>query len=124
MSTQVNQFLMWAIHLPYEWHEQWEGEHDDKDFYESFASYMDDSAFESEVKHRDGIFCLFDGRDGRFIFLGRVIQKAKHGDLLGEGAPLDFPPLTDLEQELIANSVERVFGVKGEFKHWLVTQLR
>jgi len=123
MSTQINQLLLWAIHLPYKWHEQWEKDHDGKDFYDEFVSYMDDSAFESTVKHKDGIFCVFDGRYGRFIFIGRVLQKAKDGDMLGD-EPIDFPPLSELEKELIANSAERVFGVTGEFKHWLVTLYR
>jgi hypothetical protein len=127
MSTQTNQYLMWGVSLPYEWHEEWEKQHGKPGgFYDQFEDFMDDSAFESTVKHKDGIFCAFDGRDGRFILIGRVIAKAKDGDLLGEGAPLSVPPLTPLEQELIKNSVERHFGIPAtaDYRHWLFTQFR
>lgn len=123
MSTQINQFLMYGISLPYGWHKEWEKKNG-TDFYETFESFMDDSTFESKVKHKDGIFCLFDGRDGRFIVIGRVIEKAKDGDFIGEEKPITFPEFTDLEKELLAESIKRNFGVEGKLEYIFVTQYR
>lgn len=100
-----------------------EGEDDFERFYSTFEDFMDDSAYKSEVVHKDGVFMLFDGRDGRFIYLGRVLAKAKDGDLLGD-PPIEVTDLTDLEKEFIRISVERNFGVKGDFKHHFITVYR
>lgn len=127
MSTQINQFLVWGLKMPYQWHKDWERENqkiNPEDFYTRFQSFMDDSAFTETVNHKDGIFCLFDGRDGRFIIIGRVIQKSKDGEFLADHEPLSPPEFTELEKELLRNSVHRNFGIAGEFKFWFVTQFR
>jgi len=125
VSTQVNQWFMWGIKVPYEWHDEWEKKNPDKgEFYPYFESFMDDSAFTSGVNHKEGIFCLFDGRDGKYIIIGRVFQKTRDGDLLGEQKPFSPPKLTELEKELIQTSVMRNFGLEGAFDYWFVTQLR
>lgn len=125
MSTQTNQYLMWGILLPYKWHEQWEKENKKPDgFYDTFEDFMDDSAFEIKVKHKDGIFCLFDGRDGRFIIIGRVLAKAKDGDMIGDSRPFAIPDIGP-DREAIVQSVIRNFGpVKGEFQYYFVTVYR
>lgn len=124
MSTQINQFLIWGIKKPYSWHKQWEEETDiGKEFCETFKSFAEDSAFESTVNHKDGIFCLFDGKNGKYIFIGRVLAKAKHGELLGD-EPIMLRPPTKLEKEFIRNSVVKNFGIDGDFRLWLVTHYR
>lgn len=121
---------MWGIRLDYAFSDEWEKHenaqngNDEANFYTHFESFMDDSAFKSEIKHKDGIFCLYDGRDGQWIFIGRVLSKAADGEFLGENKPIPIADLTPLEQELIKTSVERNFGVTGDFKHWIVTQYR
>lgn len=127
MSVQLNQFILWAIRMPYEWHEEWEKKQEPAgavDFYDRFQGFMEDSAFDTKINHKDGIHCLFDGCNGKWIFIGRILAKSAEGDFLGFD-PVEMPAkLTDLEKELIACSVERNFGVKGEFKCWLVTMQR
>lgn len=124
MSTQINQYLMWGIKMPYEWQEDFKDDDGAVDFSERFEEFMDDSAFSDDVKHKDGIFCLFDGTDGKYIILGRVLMKAKDGSLLASGNPITMPELTDLEKEFIRISVHRNFGVTGEFNYWFVTHYR
>lgn len=126
MSTQINQYLMWGISLPYKWHQEWEKQNEKPDgFYEEFEDFMDDSAFSADIQHKDGIFCLFDGCNGSFIIIGRVLAKSKDGDHIAEGKPLKIADtLTGLEKELIQNSVKRNFGVEGEFAHYFVTAYR
>lgn len=124
MSTQINQYLIWGIRLPYKWHEEWERVNEKPDgFYEHFEEFMDDSAFDSKIVHKDGIFMIFDGCNGKFIFIGRVIAKSRDGYMIGD-PPIDMGPLTEIEQELIRNSVQRNFNVTGDFKQWLVVQYR
>lgn len=115
---------MYGVSVPYDWHKEWE-QRTGKEFYETFESFMDDSAFTSEIKHKDGIFCLFDGRDGRCIIIGRVLEKSGDGDYIGCGSPLELPvKLTDMERELIGASIERNFGLTAAPSFWFVTILR
>lgn len=78
---------------------------------------------EKEVQHEEGIACLFDGRDGRFIIIGRVIERAPEGKMLGARKPVGISKFTALEEELIRTSVKRNFGVEGDFEPWIVTKL-
>lgn len=110
MSVQTNQYLLYGVMLPYEWHKEWEKEHG-KDFYETFEPYMDDSAFDEGVNHKDGVFCIFDGMNSRFIAIGRVIDKSKDGELIAEESPIALPEFSDLEEELLSSSITRVFGI-------------
>lgn len=127
MSVQTVQYLMWALRLPYEWHEEWESEHakhfPKADFYEHFKDFIDDSAFDSKAVHKDGIFCLFDGMNGKFIFIGRVLAKAKDMEMIGD-PPLAMPWVTLIDQHIIRESVLRNFGVGGDFDTWLIAQYR
>lgn len=123
MSVQVNQFLMWGLRMPYDWHKQWEKDKD-ADFCETFESFMDDSAFEPTVKHKDGIFCLFDGKNGKYIFIGRVLAKSKDRELIGDEGPIELNPPTEIEKEFIRNAVVKNFGIYGDFRLWLITHYR
>lgn len=126
MSTQINQYLIWGVSVPYSWAKEWEkaNEKGEDSFYSSFEGYMDDSSFNAKIVHKDGIFCLFDGRDGEYIIIGRVLAKSSDGEYIATDGPMKMPILTELEQELIRESVKRVFGIEGEFTHWLVTHYR
>jgi hypothetical protein len=122
MSTQINQYLMWATRLPYEGMKEWEKQHE-KDFYDSFEDFMEDSAFSSEVEHKDGIFCLFDGMNGQYIFIGKVLAKSKEGSFLGDSILAIKKPAVR-EQSIIRNSVLRNFEVEGKFDLYLITHYR
>ncbi len=121
MSTQTNQYFMYGIEKPYEWHREWEKE-TGKEFHATFEEYMHDNAFTRKVEHKDGIFCLFDGRDGRYVIIGRVLAKTDDDDpFLGSGKPIVVPDLSDIEREYIEESVFKHFGLKGEFHFYFVT---
>ena len=125
MSVQTNQYLMYGILKDFEWSKEWEKE-TGKDFYETFEDFMDDSAFNKKITHKDGIFCLFDGMNGKYIIIGRVLDKGSDDDpLIGSsGIPISFEPLSELEDEFISNSIERNFGITGKLKHYVVTKYR
>lgn len=124
MSTQINQYVIWGISLPYKDAPKACGCDGADEFYEKFRRFSDDSAYESIVNHEDGIFLLNDGRDGRFTIIGRVLAKAKDGEYLGRDVPFSFEPLTPLEKELIQGSIKRNFGIIGYPKLYVVTRFR
>ena len=124
MSTQINQYFMYGIQMPYSWRSEWE-EKTGKDFFDTFEDFMDDNAFDNVAKHKEGIFCLSDGRDGKYIVIGRVLKKTDNDNpFLGKSNPLTIPHLTDLEKELIAVSIERNFGLKYDLNFHFITHFR
>jgi hypothetical protein len=125
MSVQTNQYLMWGVLLPYQWSKDWEKAHDNKSFYDEHEEFIADSAFSREITHEDGIFCLFDGMNGEYLVIGRVLAKSSDGELLGYKLPTPVIPLTALEEELILGSIKRNFGiVGGNLGFWFVTHYR
>lgn len=131
MSTQINQYLIHGIRLPYEWSEEWEQSHKDElpeydGFYTRFEEYLSDSAYEDGWPQKDGITMLVDERDGKWIFIGHCMAKAKEGDLLGEEKPLliDPNPLPSCVADFLKAKVKKVFGVEGDWRTYLVTMLR
>jgi hypothetical protein len=124
MSVQTNQYLIYGLRMPYKWHEQYEKEHNINDFYTHFEKFIDDSAFDNKIVHHEGIFCLFDGCSGKYIIIGRVLEKSKDGEFIADGEPVEIFELTDLEKEFIEISVKRNFEIEGDFNYYLVTQYR
>lgn len=124
MSTQINQYVMYGISVPFEWHYEWEAENG-KDFYDTFEKFMQDSAFNLDVTHSDGIFCLFDGRDGRFIIIGKVLKKSDDDEpFIGSEEPIKIDEISNTEKLIIQSKVLEYFGLKGEFNYYFVTKYR
>jgi len=125
MSVQTNQYLIYGVSLPYTFSKEWEKQ-TGKDFYETFEDFMDDSAFSRQVNHKDGIFCLFDGMSGRYIVIGRVIEKGDDDDpFIAVGEPLSFDSMCNGDQQAVKESIERNFGIQeAELKYWLITHYR
>jgi hypothetical protein len=115
---------MYGIAMPYEWHKEWE-EKNGKDFHETFNEFMFDTAFSTQVDHKEGIFCLFDGRDGRYIIIGNVLYKSDNEiPFLGNDKPIQVPEIDELEKVMIQTNVERYFGLTGKFHYYFVTHYR
>ena len=57
---------MYAIRLPY-----------DNKAYDKMEPFMEDPN-----KHTDGIFVLYDGMSGNYIFVGRVLEMSATDDVL------------------------------------------
>lgn len=123
MSVQINQYLMYGINVPVKWIREWKKGNEGKDWYDTFESFMDDSAYKKQVKHKDGIFCLYDGMNGDFLIIGKVIDKSVDGEYLGD-KPISFDEKTLSEKNEIAESVYRNFGITGDIKYWFVTMYR
>jgi hypothetical protein len=114
---------MYGILKPYDWRKKWETE-TGKNFFDTFEEFMNDNAFNDEIKEKEGIFCLSDGRDGRFIIIGKVLEKSSDGEYLGSSAPIKVPDLNIIEKMKIVNNVNKYFGLFGEFNFYFVTNYR
>jgi len=124
MSTQTNQYFMYGLLMSAGWCKEWEKENN-KNFYDTFEEFMKDNAYDTIVKHKDGIFCLFDGRDGRYIIIGKVLRKSEDDyPFLGSGEPVVVPEIEMADQAEIEDSVYRHFGVEGDFHYYFVTRYR
>lgn len=121
MSVQTKQYLIYGVMKPFQFVKDWEKENE-KDFYDTFEGFMEDTAFKQGVTHKDGIFCLYDGMYGNYIIVGRVLDTGYDDEpCIANNKPKAFTEPTDLEKELIGNSIERNFGIKDEMKLWLIT---
>jgi hypothetical protein len=77
-----------------------------KDRYDDLEPYMD-SAFKG-IHHHNGLCVLFDGMDGKYVAIGRVLAKTK--DHQGFGGPVvvqadDDDGLKERIRELLAAEV-------------------
>lgn len=125
MSVQTNQYLIYGIKKDWDWVKQWEKDND-KEFYDTYEDFCDDSAFKKTVNHKDGIFCLFDGMNCQYIIIGRVIEKGSDDEpFVANNKPISFDePDEDLKFDVM-ESIQRNFGITDEeTKYWLVTNYR
>ena len=94
MSVQANTYAMIGAILPYR-----------NDLYDSLEPYMD-SAFKG-IHHHEGLCVLYDGMNGEYIAVGRVI--AKSGNHEGFVAPVRFPDLEEFEAFEIESGIRALF---------------
>jgi len=71
---------------------------DGMDHYEKYCEpYVDDS-HKSEIHERDGLTMIFDGMNGKYVIVGRVLAKARASH--GEGLPMidcSLPPESEVK---------------------------
>lgn len=118
MSVQRNQYLIYGHLLAKDFINL-----DGDAFYERFEKFMDDSAFTAEIKHHDGIFLLQSGM-GKYMIVGRVLEKSSNGECIADEEPMTLPELTDLEIEFIENSIRRNFEVEPDCDFYFITHYR
>jgi len=107
---------MYGISVPYNWYKEWEDK-TGKDFHETFEEFMDES--------KDNIHCLFDGRDGRYIIIGKVLEKTDGNQrLLGDEQPIVVPKINKWDRNIIERNVKKHFGLTGDFNFYFVTHYK
>ena len=67
MGTTANQYLMVGVKLPYR-----SCKLGDEDKFEPFY----DETYKEAINHHDGLCVISDGMDGKYTFIGRVLEKA------------------------------------------------
>ena len=113
MSVQSNQYLIYGVELDYEIWGKPEGA------YEMFEKYID-SAFDNEI-NPNGLHCLFDGMNGKYVILGRCIKKSKNGDTI----PNTVIDIVDAElSELTRLLIKAELGLDEPMKLHLITHYR
>ena len=117
MGTRVNQYFMYGILVPYNWYRKWE-QGTGRSFHAVFADFMNDDV------DTDDISCLFDGRDGRFIIIGKVLERSADDEYLGSDQPIRVPEFDEIDKIGIRESVKKNFDLEGQFHFYFVTQYR
>ena len=109
MSTQSNQYLMLAVRIPY-----------NNDTYQKYEKY-EDSPYKG-IQHYKGLAVKYDGRDGRYIFIGRVLQKSEEGSVIA--GPIAIEPADSTLVETVKALIETQFGIiDADVKLWLFEHL-
>jgi hypothetical protein len=113
MSVQVNTYVMEGVLFEYAALE---------DRYEDFEPYMD-SAFEG-IKHKDGICVLFDGMNGDYVAIGRVIAKTENGQHFETG-PITITPSTSFESQVeLSLAISRLVGHGVTLRYMVISHYR
>lgn len=100
---------MYGISVPYKWYKDWEVR----------------TGRKFPVGIYGNMFCLFDSRDGKYLIIGRVLDKTDDDNpYLGEKKPLEVPKLEEIDEIIIQNSVKEEFGFEGDFHYYFVTQIK
>lgn len=106
MSVQVNTYVGVGVLLDYCTYMK--NSEDEDAYYEKLEPYMD-SAFEG-IKSKDGLSVLFDGMNGKYIFVGHLFAKTDNYEHFEE--PIKIKELTDLEKDLLASNISKLLDQK------------
>ena len=107
---KLEEYFVYGILVPYNWYLEWETK-TGRGFYHTFADFI---GFNSEYD----IACLFDNRDGKFIIIGKILEK------VNDNNPIIIPILADVDMFLIRNSIKSFFGLEGEFHYYFVKKYK
>lgn len=91
MSVQANTYLMCGVVRRYD---EW------KDKYKALEPYMD-SAF-TGIEHHNRLCVLYDGMNGKYVAIGRVLAKTGNGDGFDEPIKIIEPDDVDEIQEAVS----------------------
>jgi hypothetical protein len=112
MSVVTNQYLILGVKLPY----------DKAVPYETFEDFID-NGYKPDIIHKNGLACIFDGMNGKYVMLGRIIEKSPLNH------PLDgvfcLEPVDKERAEFITSLINLSFPHLtvdvSEIKQWFVT---
>lgn len=112
MSVGTNQYLIMGVKLPY-----------DKDVpYEIFEDYID-NGYKPDIIHKNGLACIYDGMNGEYVMLGRIVAKSPLDEVLD--GPYCCDPVGGEREELIAGLINLSFPhidvVTSDIKTWFLT---
>lgn len=99
MSVNFNQYIFFGVKLPYE--------NQDDDSYEKFEPYID-NCYKKEITGHNDISCIYDGMNGHYIMLGRIILKGEM-DVPFCDEPFKIPELDYLTKIAVAGDIRKNF---------------
>lgn len=112
MGVDFNQYLIVGIKLP---------NHNELS-YEMVEEYLD-NGYKKDVIHKNGLSCIYDGMNGKYTVIGRIVYKSDIDQPL-EGA-FCLGNVDKVQAELIASLISLSFPsikvVPDDIKQWFVT---
>lgn len=126
MSTQINQYLIYGVSLPYSFQKLWE-EKTGKEFDDTFEGYMTDNPFKQEIGQKNGITILVDGMNGEYLVAGYVYKKSADHGYIGEGVlELNPNPIPAAMADFVSQEIKKMFSLEEEpaLKNILLTHYR
>jgi hypothetical protein len=109
MSIQMNQYLIYGARLDCK-------KYNDFEMFERFC----DSAFNKEM-NPNGLHCIFDGMDGKYIYIGHCLKKSLNNENLESFVLVDVSEET---KKLTKISVKRELGIEAEMNLHFITHIR
>lgn len=97
MSVRTNQYLIQGVKLPYNSHQS---------RYDDYEPYFDDGR-SLVIKPYKGLNVIFDGMNGKFIIIGRIIVKAVIDESIA--GPIKIPEIDSNTADMIANLINVSF---------------
>ncbi len=82
MSVQINQYYGYGYYLPFKEAREHLTQKYGEEKYEEISDEYHDSAFKSDIKEVNGCSMIEDGMNGKYIFFGKLFEKAANGEYL------------------------------------------
>lgn len=107
MSTHTAQYVLLGVCLPYD--------NNSYEAYEAFAESMYDKT------PRPGMVTIYDGRDGRYIFIGKILYRSDMDSVLD--GPIDLSNAADpTTVELLSQLITITFEIEEpDIRVWFFT---
>jgi hypothetical protein len=76
------------------------------------------------IRHHEGRCVLYDGMDGQYVAIGRVIEKTGNHDHFEH--PIRIAPLGDAERQSLHDDIRRLIQLEGDFsvQHLVISHYR
>jgi hypothetical protein len=87
--------------------------------YEKFESYID-HGHEKEITRKNGLTAIYDGMNGKYILVGRVLERSSMDQPLDGPIEMKVPDWTTVE--LLRGLLATEFGIENaDVQLWFVT---
>lgn len=115
MSTSTQQYIIQGVRIPYK-----------NDTYELYEDYIDDLRTDL-ITHHNGLRVLYDGRNGEYIVIGRIIAKSARYETID--GPFRIPDIDVTQAEMVAALINSNFPGHDidplvDISTWFVTHYR
>lgn len=108
MSVNTNQYIILGVKIPYP--------KESESLYENLTEYSDNGY--KPVKQKDSLTAIFDGMNGEYVFIGKVIVRSDANETLDGPVELSYSPEVAV---LLGQLIKEKFGIEEEVKLWFVT---
>lgn len=104
MKSNTHQYYMYGIIVSLEWYNNWKQE----------KGNTIEAVINEGKTTVDDISCVFSGRDGKFLIIGKILE------VFDDDKPIIVKELNEYNKLEIQSSVNKNFGLNGDFNHYFV----